>query len=77
MAEIAPDIESARAAKAKALKAFRSLANVNGIGLTRHDGEYAVKVNLKEPSAPGDFPEEIDGVPVVTRVVGKVRKQSS
>jgi hypothetical protein len=75
MAAITPSLESARAAKAKALKAFRSLANVNGVGLTRHKGEYVVKVNLEKPSVPGDFPEEIDGVPVVTRVVGKVRKQ--
>ncbi len=75
MAAIAPNLESARAAKAKALKAFRSLANVNGVGLTRHKGGYVVKVNLEEASVPGDFPEEIDGVPVVTRVVGKGRKQ--
>ena len=69
------DLKNARAAKAKVLKAYRSLNNVSGIGLTYQDGGYAVKVNLEDPAMPGDFPEEIDGVPVVTRVVGKVRKQ--
>ncbi|HEC12544.1 MAG TPA: hypothetical protein ENI80_04740 [Acidiferrobacteraceae bacterium] len=69
-------LNAARAAKAKASELFADLAVVNGIGITRDRGEYAVKVNcesLKVPNA--RLPQTIDDVPVIVKVVGSVNKQ--
>jgi hypothetical protein len=69
-------LERARAAKAAALRCFEKLGTVVGVGVTRVDGDYAVKVNLGEPLAEGtDAPTEIDGVPVRVEVVGPIRKR--
>jgi hypothetical protein len=65
-------LERARAAKKAALERFRNDASVTGIGITRVGGEYAVKVNLREPSAAA-LPETIDGVPVRVEVTGSIR----
>ncbi len=70
------DLDKARAAKAKALSLFSSLAQVNGVGITGVGGGYGVKVNLAEPLAEGvHLPDEIDGVPVVVEFVGPIRKR--
>lgn len=67
-------LEAARAAKTKARTIFARLPCVNGVGLTRRHGSYAVKVNLEAP--PDDkLPQDIDGVPVVFNVIGRIRKQ--
>ncbi len=72
-----PDLARARAAKKKAAPVFGRFARVCGIGLTHRKGVYAVKVNLEtEPDDDAELPEEIDGVPVVVQVMGKLRKQS-
>jgi hypothetical protein len=69
-------LAQARAAKAAALRQFEDLGTVVGVGVTRIDGEYAVKVNLSEPPAEGvELPGEIDGVPVQVEVVGTIRKR--
>jgi hypothetical protein len=69
-------LEQARAAKAAALRHFENLGTVVGVGVTRVEGAYAVKVNLSEPPAEGtELPEEIDGVPVRIEVVGTIRKR--
>lgn len=70
-----PDVtlEKARAAKAAALNRFRSIGEVVGVGITRVEGEYAVKINLSAPPPPGvEFPLEIDGVAVRIEVTGRV-----
>ncbi|MGH7004465.1 MAG: hypothetical protein ACREIP_11005 [Alphaproteobacteria bacterium] len=72
MSEIS--LEQARAAKAKAKRQLAGNAAVVGIGLTRLNGEYAVKVNLA--AAPADrpsLPDSIDGVPVRCEVVGPIK----
>jgi hypothetical protein len=47
---------------------------VVGIGITRVEGEYAIKVNLSEPIGPGtELPTEIDGVRVRVEVTGVIR----
>ncbi|MBK8230688.1 MAG: hypothetical protein IPK72_08935 [Candidatus Eisenbacteria bacterium] len=70
-------LDSARAAKTKALKLFSRKRHVGGIGITRLGAKYAVQVNLEEPQTPRQsFPTEIDGVPVVIRVTGVIRKQA-
>jgi hypothetical protein len=69
-------LEQARAAKAAARRHFENLGTVVGVGVTRIEGDYAVKVNLSEPPAEGtELPEEIDGVPVRIEVVGTIRKR--
>jgi hypothetical protein len=69
-------LEQARAAKTRALQYFETLGTVVGVGVTRVDDDYAVKINLREPLADGvDVPAEIDGVPVRVEVVGPIRKR--
>jgi hypothetical protein len=67
-------LDQARAAKAKALRRLRGIAQVVGVGVTRVAGDYAVKVNLSEPIAPGiTLPADIDGVPLRVEVTGPIR----
>jgi hypothetical protein len=69
-------LEQARTAKARALEVFGRLASVAGVGITRLEDGYAVKVNLSEPPAPDvTLPETIDCVPVEITVVGRIRKR--
>ena len=65
-------LETARAAKSAAVRLFGELPGVNGIGLCRRDGDYAVKINLEDPSV-AEIPDTIEGVGVVVEVVGAVR----
>lgn len=66
-------LEQARAAKEKAKRLFTS--NV-GVGITRLDDGYAIKVNLRNPiSTEETIPTSIDGVPVQVEVVGEIHKQ--
>ncbi|MCC7142257.1 MAG: hypothetical protein IT349_09175 [Candidatus Eisenbacteria bacterium] len=70
-------LDSARAAKTKAQKLFSRKRHIGGIGITRLGAKYAVQVNLEEPQSPRQsFPAEIDGVPIVIRVTGVIRKQA-
>jgi hypothetical protein len=74
VAETNKQLEKARLAKSKAKEAFRTVGHVNGVGITRKEGKYAVKVNLS--AAPKRTPPKtIDGVPVVVQVVGEIHKQ--
>ena len=71
-------LEQARAAKAAALRRFEHLPALVGVGVTRIDGEYAIKINLREPpTSPADVPADIDGVPLVVEVVGPIGKRAS
>jgi hypothetical protein len=66
-------LSQARAAKQQALKTLATLAPVTGIGITRIDQGYGLKVNLERaPAAP--LPSDVDGVPVRVEVVGKISK---
>jgi hypothetical protein len=67
-------IDEARAAKARALEIFGRLGDVVGVGLTRVDDGYGLKVNLRAPVARGaTLPESVEGVPVRVEVVGRIR----
>jgi len=67
-------LDQARAAKGAALERFRKIGNVTGVGVTRVDGDYAVKVNLSERiAADVEIPDEIEGVPVRVEVTGVIR----
>jgi hypothetical protein len=69
-------LESARAAKARALQLFEKLGDVVGIGLTKIDDTYGLKVNLRTmPSDAAALPTHVDGVPVKIEIVGTIRKQ--
>ena len=71
---MATEMTEAQAAKKAALQRFERLGNVVGVGITRVNGEYAVKVNLSEPVGPGvELPTDIDGVPVHVEVTGSIR----
>jgi hypothetical protein len=69
-------LERAQAAKKAALQRFKKLASLTGVGITRVDGEYAVKLNLSEPVEPGmKFPANINGVPLCVEVTGTIRSR--
>jgi hypothetical protein len=64
-------LQRAKTAKGPALEQFKRLGNVVGVGITRVGDDYAVKVNLSAPLAPGvAAPTEIAGVPVRVEVTG-------
>lgn len=70
-------LDDVRAAKRKAKRSLANIDVVNGIGIGKRDGEYVVKVAVScEPHPDLDLPKEIDGVPIVVKVVGRIRKQS-
>ena len=69
-------VDEARAAKKRAMDVFKGLVPVVGVGITKIDGGYGVKVNLRDkPKAKITLPETIDGVPVRVEVVGTIRKR--
>ena len=45
----------------------------SGIGLARRDTGYVVKVDLADAASASRVPGDVDGVPVVTDVIGAVR----
>jgi hypothetical protein len=70
-------VEQARAAKPRALDIFRRLAPVLGVGVTRVNHGYALKVNLaRVPESDVVLPTEVDGVPVHVEIVGRIRKRT-
>ena len=69
-------ISQARAAKQHALEIFSAFAEVVGVGLTRIDHGYGLKVNLgTKPEDSAILPRDVDGVPVRVEVIGKIRKR--
>lgn len=70
------NIERARAAKTVVLARLGGLAQLNGVGITRVGEGFGVKVNLAaQPDRGTELPEEVDGVPVVTELIGPISKQ--
>jgi hypothetical protein len=67
-------LEQARAAKKTALRRFKRLDGVTGVGITRVNDGYAVKLNLSGPVDPAvSLPADIDGVPLRVEVTGTIR----
>lgn len=78
MTASAAELAKARSAKREAVRLYGDLEIVNGIGLSRRDGELAVRINLVEEAGAGQrFKARIAGVPVEVKVVGKIRKRAS
>lgn len=70
-------LDKARAAKKVAQARLEAAGQTAAVGITRFDGEYAVKVNIATAhGADAGVPTQIDGVPVHVEVVGTVRKRS-
>lgn len=68
-------LDQARDVKDLARRCFSDLPGVQvlGVGLTRQDGGYAVKVNLaSSPNAQNQKGRTLQGVPVVVEIVGSV-----
>ncbi|MFD2090179.1 hypothetical protein [Blastococcus deserti] len=67
------DRAAARAAKSRLAQRLSGDPGVVGIGLARRKSDYVVKVDLTDASAAPRVPGDVDGVPVVTEVIGVVR----
>ncbi|HEX2075575.1 MAG TPA: hypothetical protein VHF92_17495 [Geodermatophilus sp.] len=67
------DRAAARAAKSALSAQLATEPGVVGIGLARRDTGYVVKVDLTDPRAASRVPGDVDGVRVVTEVVGVIR----
>jgi hypothetical protein len=67
------DRAAARAAKSTLAAQLAAVPGVVGIGLARRSADYVVKVDLADPDVARRVPEDVDGVRVVTEVVGAVR----
>jgi hypothetical protein len=67
-------LDEARAAKSKTAALLAALPVV-GVGITRVGDGYGLKVNLSEGVAVDAVPEQMDGVPIKTEVVGEIRKR--
>jgi hypothetical protein len=67
------DRAAARAAKGALAARLSTEPGVVGVGLARRDSGYVVKVDLADADAADRVPGDVDGVPVVTEVIGAVR----
>jgi hypothetical protein len=67
------DRAAARAAKGTLAQQLSTQPGVVGIGLARRDSGYVVKVDVADADAAGRVPRDVDGVRVVTEVVGAIR----
>jgi hypothetical protein len=67
------DRPTARAAKAVLTARLADAPGIAGVGLARLDADYVLRVDLAEAAAGARVPGTVDGVAVVTRVIGTVR----
>ena len=65
-------MSAARAAKAHLRGLLAGDPRVNGVGITRAEDSYAVKVNVLSADDVPDVPDAVDGVPVQLAVVGRI-----
>ena len=68
-------LAQARAAKPMALRLFRRIGEVVGVGLVKLGDGYGVKVNLQSSPKAAELPRAVNGVPVTVEVVGQIRKR--
>jgi hypothetical protein len=67
------DRSAASAAKSVLAARLAAVPGVVGVGLAREARDYVVKVDLADAAAAERVPGNVDGVPVVTEVIGAVR----
>jgi hypothetical protein len=63
---------AARAAKSALAQRLATDPGVAAVGLARQDAEYVVRVDLTEAGVGTRVPRDVDGVRVVTHVIGTV-----
>jgi hypothetical protein len=68
-------LDEARSAKRKAARRLARVPQVNGIGVTRTESGYGLKVSLAEAVPAGVIPDAVDGVPLRTEIVGPIRRR--
>ncbi len=71
--EAVSDRAAAQTAKRSLTARLSHVPGVVGVGLARRNADYVVKVDLADAGAAGRVPGDVDGVQVVTEVVGTVR----
>jgi hypothetical protein len=67
-----PGRDAARAAKEVLRQRIGDDPRVNGVGIARSHGRYAVRVNVVDEGDLPDLPDEVEGVEVRIVVVGRV-----
>lgn len=68
--------DDARAEKTHAAEIFGQIGTVVGVGITRVDDGYGLKINLQEQPDPDvEMPQDVNGVPVRVEVIGPIRKR--
>ena len=67
------DRAAARAAQSTLTARLSGDPGVVGIGLVRRESGYVLKVNLADAAAAPRVPGDVDGVRVVTEVIGALR----
>ena len=72
MPKPAATLEKATTAQRKLVRRLSKVREVNGIGITRVDEGFCLKVNLSSRTTV-ELPDEIDGIPVRVEVVGPIR----
>lgn len=71
-------LHDARAAKQKLAQRLATVEGIVGVGITKRDGQYAVKVNLSRPLTDSNvIPNTVDGVPIYLELVGPIRARST
>jgi len=69
-------LDFVRASKPRAAEAFAQFGEVSGVGITKSEGQYGLKVNFTALTAPREtLPTEWEGVPVDVEVTGKILKR--
>jgi hypothetical protein len=65
--------DEARAAKTRLARELNGFRDVKGLGLSVEKDQWAIKVNLGEGTSitRSAIPQQVDGVPVIVRVVGR------
>ncbi|WP_432537091.1 hypothetical protein [Kineococcus arenarius] len=66
------EVGAARAAKAHVRQMVGGDSRVNGIGLTKLERSWAVKVNVTDDTDRPELPDAVDGVPVLVRGTGRI-----
>lgn len=66
------DLETARAAKRVLQHDLASASGINGVGLSRRQGDYTITVGVMDEGSASGVPHEVGGVPVQVKIVGRV-----
>jgi hypothetical protein len=70
---VVSDRSAARAARSTLAVRLAADPGVVGVGLARRERDYVLKVDLADAAAAERVPPDVDGVQVVTEVIGAVR----